>query len=72
MTFEDWADIYDCAEENSRMFADWKAEREKLIGAAGALVDWLNVPGMTNKSRRGRVPNRLLDHLETVLAEVKK
>jgi len=33
MTFEDWADIYDCAEENSRMLADWKAEREKLIGA---------------------------------------
>jgi len=33
MTFEDWADIYDCAEENSRILADWKAEREKLIGA---------------------------------------
>jgi len=33
MTFEDWADIYDCAEENSRMLADWKAERKKLIEA---------------------------------------
>ena len=38
MTFGDWEDIYDCAEENSRILADWKAEREKIIGALAQLL----------------------------------
>ena len=36
MTFEDWADIYDCAEENSRILADWKAERVQFLEAIEA------------------------------------
>ena len=51
----------------------------RLIAAAPALLEacknivaWLNDVGKTNKSRRGRVPSRLLDAIETAIALAEK
>lgn len=42
-----------------------------LLDASQNLVSWLNDTGLTNKSRRIRVPAKLLEGLESAIAQAK-
>ena len=43
-----------------------------LLEASGDLVQWLNGVGLTNKSRRNRIPAKLLDNLEAAISKTEK
>ena len=76
MSFEEWRSTtggVDCRlatkllQEMVLRIAFEAGQNLELISAAQALVDWLNDTGKTNKSRRSRVPEKLLSNLENQL-----